>query len=172
MAELSHSENLQIYRARDGIAELDKCIADLDHLQKTLALTLLNGKLRGFEPAAKRILVTVNTYFELKTAEGQEFAKAANFAAVPEGTDETTLKRELESNLAASKDTLESAKRALQARVAKIRGESVKKSDPLSVKSPGQPQASADGKKPLFSFRPSLWGMSVDLGELWRRIRG
>ena len=172
MAELSHSENLQIYRARDGIAELDKCIADVDHLQKTLALILLNGKLRGFEPVAKRILVAVNTYFELKTAEGQEFAKAANFAAVPEGTDETTLKRELESNLAASKDTLESAKRALQARIAKLRGEPPKKTDAASSKILDQTAPSADGKKPLFSFKPSFWGASLDVNELWRRLKG
>ena len=73
---------------------------------------------------------------------------------MPSGTTEDGLHRQLERNVAKAQDALQDGISLLEERIATLRT-----------------GVATTKKEPVFILKPTLWGMSVDLRELWKSWR-
>jgi hypothetical protein len=178
---ISHSDQLTIQRANEGLRELTSCIEDLDRLSKRLVLVLgrANFADTALMPVGNSIMAIVTKHFE-----GQEALRLGE-AAVLTDIDasriktEDDLRRAIETRIAHSKDLLEEGKQLLQRRIRKLSGALA--TEPLSKVASTEVAPKTDAsfsappnskKNPLISLKPSFAGVSIDLVELWRRIQG
>jgi len=173
---MSHTAKLEIERAQQGIAELRQCIDALEALPAGLTMLFFAGdRDTKVDAAAERIRAALNRYLDAN--EARRFAAATSFAALDFGgvtamDRRLDLKRKkMELALANAQDILEIAVQALEKRI-----EVLKTAKPLRFApeppASARPQAQQQPpKRPMFIMKPNIWGVGVDLEEVWRRLK-
>jgi hypothetical protein len=156
MVLLSRSAQLQVDNAKDGIEDLRARIDNLNGF--------INGFLvwvRDLERFARQIsqiedeLTTViEKHFGAGSTEAQQLIERTRIGNVPSGLTEDGLHRQLARNVTKAQDALQDGITLLEERIALLRAE-----------------GATTKKEPIFILKPTFWGMSVDLRELWKRWR-
>src|SRR5438128_376051 len=103
----SHSNELEIDRAHDGVDELNQCIKDLDSLHAQLGLWAYTGRDVPLKEVWSTISKTIGRHFP-----SEEAAKLRAEADITRGIrfddrDRRDVKRDFESNIAQAKDALQ-----------------------------------------------------------------
>jgi hypothetical protein len=170
-----HTTALEIQRAQDGIESLRDQIGALDALSPRLTLAFFSD--RGKEifdhlsSTSQRIERTIAGVFDHGTAESEKISKRTDLLANLEGLSREEMKKQIETNIAAAKDSLEEGVSSLQQKIAGLKGRtSVVPPQPTSQKTISSNLK--EGKPEIFILRPTIWGVGVDLKAFWRKLRG
>lgn len=173
-----YSDQLKISRAEEGIIVFKKLIQDLTSLGPKIGLMFFTDSYEpGLDIVSKDIKASLSIYFAPTSDEFQQFVKAADFKMVPNTLrTKDEIKRALETNIAASQDILQNAIYALEDRIAALKTGGIEKSPPHEkppAPTPAQDPASSSSAsdRPIIHLKPTFMGMSIDLNELWRRMR-
>jgi hypothetical protein len=174
---MSHTTQLAIRRATEGIEEFRACIKALasDGLEEKLFdkfMTARNDPL--IDRIEHRIVEAVNKHFEANSNAAKEFIRASEFAQFSLRQSKDRARGQFESSIAKAKDTLEEAIGVLEMRIAKLQGEDLgrKKQATASTDAGRQEVPKQENRPPIIHLKPTFMGMGIDLNELWRRLRG
>ncbi|TCU78873.1 hypothetical protein EDE08_101655 [Bradyrhizobium sp. R2.2-H] len=167
MALLSSKAQSEVDRAKDGIEDLQECSGNLDGFSNGLVLWTSEkefhklGHLIDAHVAA--ITEVIEGYLGKDSRETNLLLARIQLRKVPSNLDQDGLVKALRQNIVKAQEALKDAVDLLEEKIARIKSETT--AAPSAKDAPIK-------KDPVVVLKPTLWGMSIDLGELWRRWRG
>jgi ABC-type transporter Mla subunit MlaD len=171
MALLSRSAQLKVDDAKDGIADLQERIDNLNGFINGFVLWIqdLERFVRQISQIERELTKVIEKHFGAGSTEAQQLIERTRIGTVPTGLTEDGLHRQLERNVARAQEALQDGINILEERITTLRAGSA-----TTLKPVGQQNKETRSTKmdPVFILKPTLWGMGVDLQEIWRRWRG
>jgi hypothetical protein len=172
MALLSRAAQLDVDRAKDGIEDLQERIESLQGFANGFVLWVSNlerfaQQISGIEHG---LTALIEKYFGAATEEARELVARTRIGDLPSPVNEDELHRKFERNVARAQDALRDGIKILEEKISAIRAGGGPVLEAFAH--PKEDQESPTKQEPLLILKPTLWGMGIDLGEFWRRIRG
>jgi hypothetical protein len=115
---------------------------------------LLERFARQISQIEDELTTVIEKHFGAGSTEAQQLIERTRIGNVPSGLTEDGLHRQLARNVTKAQDALQDGITLLEERIALLRAE-----------------GATTKKEPIFILKPTFWGMSVDLRELWKRWR-
>jgi hypothetical protein len=168
MAQLSHSAQLQVDHAKDGIEDLQECISRLTIFMNGFELWFhhqdFDDRIAYLEAAVAKVLIR---HFGSNSWEAHRLIERTRISSSPHRSNKDRRKRELEHTIAIAIEALEDAIRLLKERIENIKsGRATSKPDAQRAPQPRP----APSKNPTVVREQTSRGDS--LRDILRRLRG
>jgi hypothetical protein len=172
VALLSRTAQLEVDRAKDGVEDLQERIDSLQGFANGFALWVLDLKRFSQQifDTEHRLTTLIEKHFDAGTPEAQELIARTRIGDLPSPATEDELHRKFERNVARAQDALQDVIKILEEKISTLRAGD-NPAPKTFAQAMGDQQPSSK-KERLLILKPTLWGMGIDLRELWRRIRG
>jgi hypothetical protein len=155
---------MEVDRAKDGIEDLQEQVSNLQGFANGFVLWVrdLDRFAQQIASTEARLAALIETYFGSGTPEAEALIARTRISELPSPATEDQQHRKFERNIARAQDALQDGVKVLEEKIAALRegGDSVT-----------QPTGPLPKKEPIVVLKPTLWGMSIDLRELWKWLR-
>lgn len=164
MALLSRTEQMEVDRAKDGIEDLQEQVDNLQAFANGFVLWVrdLDRFAQQIADTEGRLAALMEIYFGSGTPEAEALVARTRISELPSPATEDQLHRKFERNIARAQDALQDGIKVLEEKITALR----EGGNPVT-----QPADPLPKKEPIVVLKPTLWGMSIDLRELWRTLR-
>jgi DNA repair exonuclease SbcCD ATPase subunit len=171
MPLLSRNAQLEVDNAKDGIEDFQERIDNLNGFINGFVLWVqdLERFARQISQIEQDLMKLIEKHFGAGSTEAQQLIERTRIGTVPPGLTKDGLHRQLERNVARAQDALQDGISILQERIATLRATGATTPKPVVRENKETPTTKKD---PIFILKPTLWGIGVDLREIWKRWRG